>query len=138
MSSTTTTATVERLHVLIAQFGLPEMLVTDNGTNFVSAEFAEFTRRNGIHHLTLAPAHPASNGMAKRAVRTFKEGISRLQNGSVLDRFSRFLFTYRNTPQSTTGTSPAELLQGRRLRSPLDLVKPDLEGRVMKEQLKQA
>lgn len=43
MTSTTSTATVKRLRVLFAQFELPEILVTDNGTNFVSAEFAEFT-----------------------------------------------------------------------------------------------
>ena len=60
-----------------------------------------------------------------------------MQSGSISDRFSCFLFTYRNTPQSTTGTSPGELLQGRRLRSPLGLAKPDLEGRVVNEQLKQ-
>lgn len=137
MTSTTTTATVERLRVLFAQFGLPEMLVTDNGINFASAEFAEFTQRNGIHHVTSAFAHPASNGKAEQVVRTFKAGISRMQSGSILDRLSRFLFTYRNTPQSTTGTSPAEPFQGRRLHSPLDLVKPDLEGRVVNEQLNQ-
>ena len=113
------------------------MLVTDNGINFVGAEFAEFTQRNGIHHVTSDPAHPASNGMAEQVVRTFKDGNSQMQIGSMLDLLSRFLFTYRNTPQSTTGTSPAEPFQGRRLYSPLDLVKPDLEGRVVNEQLKQ-
>ena len=57
--------------------------------------------------------------------------------GSILDRLSWFLFTYRNTPQSTTGTSTAELLMGHRLCSPLNLVHPDLERRVVNEQLKQ-
>ena len=60
-----------------------------------------------------------------------------MQRGSILDRFSWFLFTYRNTPQSTTGTSPFELLMGRRVRSLLDLVKLDFERRVVIEQLKQ-
>ena len=126
MTSTTTTATVEKLRVFFAQFGLPE-LVTDNGTNFVSAEFAEFTRRNGIRHVTSAPAHPSSNGITERAVKTFKEGISRMRSGSILDSLSCFLFAYHNTPHSTTGASPAQLLMGHQLCSPLDLVKPDLE-----------
>ena len=56
-----------------------------------------------------------------------------MKEGS-LDRLSRFLFWYRNTPQQTTGVSPAELLMGRRLRSALDLVHPDLASRVAKAQ----
>ena len=43
MNSTTITATVERLRVLFAQFGILEVLVSDSGTNFVSKEFEEFT-----------------------------------------------------------------------------------------------
>ena len=43
MNSTTTTATVERLRVLFVQFGISEVLVSDNGTNFVSKEFEELT-----------------------------------------------------------------------------------------------
>ena len=103
------------------------MLVSDNGTNFFSQEFAEFTHRNGIKHVTSVPAHPASNGLAERAVKTFKNGLSRMKKGSIIDKLSRFLFSYRNTPHSTTGSTPVELLMGRRLRSTLDLIKPDLE-----------
>ena len=137
MNSTTTIATVEKLRVLFAQFGIPDVLVSDNGTNFVSKEFEEFTRRNGIKHVTSAPAHPASNGLAERAVKTFKEGLSTLKEGTITDRLSRFLFVYRNTPQATTGVTPAELMMGRRLRSALDLVKPDLEDRVVTKQNQQ-
>ena len=68
MNSTTTTATVERLRVLLVQFGIPEVLVANNGTNLVSKEFEEFTQHNEIKHVTSAPAHPASNGLAERAV----------------------------------------------------------------------
>ena len=134
MSSTTTTATVEKLRVMFAQFGIPEVLVSDNGTNFVSKEFEEFMQRNGIKHVTSAPGHPSSNGLAERAVKTFKNGLSRLKDGSITDKLSRFLFAYRNIPQATTGSTPAELMMGRRLRSPLDLVKPDLEKRVSTKQ----
>ena len=69
MNSTTTTSTAEKLRVLLVQFGIPEVLVSDNGTNLVSKEFEEFTQHNGgIKHVTSAPAHPASNGLAERAV----------------------------------------------------------------------
>jgi hypothetical protein len=45
--------------------------------------------------------------------------------------------SYRLTPQSTTGISPAELLLGRRPRSRLDLVKPHLADRVEARQRRQ-
>ena len=134
MTSTTAVAMVERLRSVFAQFGIPDMVVTDNRTNFVSAEFQQFMYRNGVRHVTSAPAHSASNGLAERAVRIFKEGLARMKEGSMMDRLSRFLFWYRNTPQQTTGVSPAELLMGRRLRSALDLVHPDLASRVAKAQ----
>ena len=44
---------------------------------------------------------------------------------------------YRNTPQATTGVTSAELMMGRRLCSALDLVKPDLEDRVVTKQNQQ-
>ena len=119
MNSTTTTVTVEKLRVMFAQFGIPEVVVSDNGTNFVSKELEEFMQRNGVKHITSAPAHPSSNGLVENAVKTFKSGISRLKDGSITDRLSRFLFTYRNTPHTTTGSTPSELMIGRRLRSTL-------------------
>ena len=47
MNSTTTTVTVEKLRVMFTHFGIPEVVVSDNGTNFVSKEFEEFMQRNG-------------------------------------------------------------------------------------------
>ena len=40
--STTSDAVIEELSMLFAQFGIPEMIVTDNGTCFISAEFEAF------------------------------------------------------------------------------------------------
>ena len=44
------------------------------------------------------------------------------------------MFHYRITPHSTTGVPPAELLFGRRIRSHLDQVKPDLTSQVTLKQ----
>lgn len=59
------------------------------------------------------------------------------KSGSVQDKTSRFLFFYCNIPQGTTGILSVELLLGRRPRSHLDLLKPDLNQRVEREQEKQ-
>ena len=57
--------------------------------------------------------------------------------GSLATKVSRVLFNYRITPQSTTGLSPAEMLQGRKLRSTLDLLHPDRRVKVERKQLSQ-
>ena len=117
-------ATIKALRPILANHGLPELIVSDNGTSFTSSEFQEFTKRNGIRHITTAPYHPATNGLAERAVQTLKEGRKKSANGDLETRLAQFLFKYRTTPHSTTGVSPAELLMGRKLRSHLDLVQP--------------
>jgi len=137
LSSTSSTGIIRCLHRIFSTVGLPEVLVTDNGPNFVSKEFDAFLGRNGVKHKTSAPYHPATNGLVERAVQTFKRGIKKMTVGSIQDKISRFLFAYRNTPQCTTGVTPAELLLGRKPRSPLDLIKPDLHKRVEKEQSRQ-
>ena len=93
------------------------MLVTDNGPSFASSKFADFVKANGIQHVKIVPYYPASNGLAKRAVRTFKTCMKQLSNGSLQGRVSSFLFKYRTTPQTTTGVCPAELLMGSKLQT---------------------
>ena len=116
----------------------PEVVVTDNGTCFTSSEFQEFTQRNNIRHVWTAPYHPSSNGLAERAVQTFKLGMKKQSTGSLQTKLSCFLFHYRLTPNTTTGIAPAELLLNRRPRSHLDFMALySLKDRVQQQQLKQ-
>ena len=108
-----------------ANHGLPEILVSDNGPAFVSKEFEEFAKKNGIRHVKSAPYHPSTNGLVERAVQTFKNSMKK-QSGTLQTRLSRFLFKYRTTPHTTTGISPAELRWGTNLRSHLTLLQPDV------------
>lgn len=136
-TKSTSTAVINELRPLFAQFGLPETIVTDNGTCFVSVEFEKFLANNGIKHLKSAPYHPQSNGLAERAVQIVKKGLKKVTSGSPRSRLAKMLYAYRLTPQTTTGLSPAELLLGRRPRSRLDLVKPHTAERVEKRQIAQ-
>ncbi|PIO69335.1 integrase core domain protein [Teladorsagia circumcincta] len=127
MTSTTSIATLRELRRLFAQFGFPQIIVSDNGTQFTSVEFQNFCRSNGIKHVRAPPFHPQSDGQAERFVDTFKRLIGKMKNnGPTVDALHTFLFTYRNTPctASPDGRSPAENFLGRRLRSTLDLLKP--------------
>ena len=62
MPTTTSTKTIETLRSLIARYGLPEQVVSDNGPQFTSDEFKGFCKSNGIRHITSAPYHPSTNG----------------------------------------------------------------------------
>lgn len=136
MNAITSDATIEKLQGSFAVHGLPDTLVTDNGPSFTSECFAQFTAVNGIVHLTSAPFHPASNGLAERTVQTFKNSMRKLTGGSVQNRVNRFLFRYRITPQTTTGQSPSELLMKRKLKCRLSLVRPDTKQRVQQQQIR--
>ena len=137
MQSITSTKTIEKLRIVFATHGLPQKVVTDNGPSFVSSEFKEFMVRNGIKHVTSAPYHPSSNGLAERPVQSFKHGTKRISGDAIQERISKFLFNYRITPHTTTGVPPAQLLMGRKLRSRLDLLYPELADKVETQQLKQ-
>ena len=137
MNTSTSSATIEKLRIVFATHGLPEIVVTNNGSNFVSREFEDFLKQNVICHIRTAPYHPASNGMAERAVQTFKEGMKKMNEGSVKTRVSRFRARYRITPQTSTGVSPAELRLGRKPRSRLDLVYPEIGRKVRQSQASQ-
>ncbi|KAL3988098.1 5-hydroxytryptamine receptor 3 [Sarotherodon galilaeus] len=107
-----------------------------HGTCFTSAEFESFMKQNGIDHVRSAPFHPSSNGLAERAVQTFKEGMKKVKGDTLQTRLSRFLFSYRITPHATTGLSLAELMMSQRLRSVLDLLMPDKENHDTKKRLR--
>ena len=135
-NSCNTQSTVEKLRMTFANHGLPEMVVSDNGPAFVSKEFEEFMKNNGIRHVKSAPYHPSTNGLVERAVQTFKKAMKK-QSGTLQTRLSRFLFKYRTTPHTTTGISPAELRWGTKLRSHLTLLQPDVGKTVRYAQHKQ-
>ena len=136
-ATTSSICVIEELRTIFARFGIPEMIVTDNGSGFVSQECETFLKKNGIKHVTSAPYHPASNGLAERAVQIVKRGLKKVTNGSMNTRLAKVLLTYRMTPQSTTGISPSELLLGRRPRTRLDLLKPHTAERVENRQQQQ-
>ena len=55
VNNATSTVTIDQLRSIFATHGIPEMLVTENGSVFTSEEFEKFTKQNGIHHVKSAP-----------------------------------------------------------------------------------
>ncbi|XP_063380957.1 uncharacterized protein K02A2.6-like [Cydia fagiglandana] len=137
MQRTTGTAVIKVLMEIFARFGLPKEVVSDNGPPFTSQEVDQFMTRSGIKHTYSAPYHPASNGAAEGAVKLCKRALRKATKEKVdLDvALQSFLFNYRNCPHSTTGESPAMMLQKRALRCRLDLLQP---GATVDQRVRQA
>ena len=130
MQTITARRTVTVLRDTFVRFGLPTQLVTDNGPQFASDEFALFMKANGIRHIRTAPYHPSSNGLAERAVGTIKNALrSCAAGGGGRDlALARALLAYRVTPHAVTGRAPAEMIFGRNLRTRLNALIPNADA----------
>uniref|UniRef100_A0A5S6R5P2 Integrase catalytic domain-containing protein n=1 Tax=Trichuris muris TaxID=70415 RepID=A0A5S6R5P2_TRIMR len=123
--TTSAAAAIDKLAMLFAANGLPDVVVSDNGAAFTAAEFKTFMNANTIRHVTVAPYHPASNGQAERMVQPMKQALRRVIHGSWSIRLARFLFNQHVNTHTSMGDSPAEMLMSRRPRSSLDNLHPD-------------
>ena len=111
LRSTTSSSIIAALKAVFGRHGIPEVVVSDNGPQYSSAEFAEFARAYGFTHTTSSPHYPQSNGLAERMVKTVKGLFQASPDQTVA------LLSYRTTPLPWCGFSPAELCMGRHLRS---------------------
>lgn len=137
MKTTCAASVIKVLRAIFARFGLPVEIVSDQGPPFTSLEYSNFLKNNGIKQ-TLTPAyHPSSNGAAENAVKLCKRAIKKAfrDNVDIDAAIQTFLLTYRNTIHSTTGETPAMILQKRSLRTRLDLLRG---GRAIEERVRTA
>jgi transposase InsO family protein len=123
---TTSAATIKELRKIFACWGLCRTMVSDNGPQLVSSEMTEFLESNGIHHIPVPKYHPASNGLAENAVRTFKVSMEKAGRVSkdIHLNLARWLMHQRNTPHTTTNQTPAVMMLGRPTRTLLSLLDP--------------
>nr|VZI26931.1 unnamed protein product [Spirometra erinaceieuropaei] len=127
MNPTTASAAVASLRRIFSQHGLPEVLISDSGSQFTSSTFEGFCRQYNIQHLRSPPYHPQSNGQVERFVDTFKRALLKARGEGITDKIVQvFLFYYRTTPNpaSPGGDSPAEALMGQKLRTTFHALVP--------------
>ena len=72
MHSSTSKATIQHLKTLFAQFGIPDIIATDNRSCFVSSEYEDFLTTNGIIYWKSSPYHPSCNVLVEKAVQIVK------------------------------------------------------------------
>ena len=131
LQSTTSSAVSRALRALSARYGIPNVLVTDNGPQFAAAEFATFASKWGFQHVTSSPRYPQSNGKAENAVKTVKRLFSKCSETGQSEFLA--LLDWRNTPMEGLGSSPAQRFLRRRCRTQLPmtetLLKPAYDTR---------
>ena len=101
---------------MFSRVGIPQEILPDLGTQFVSEVMKKVSRLLSIKQLTLTPYHPICNGLVERFNRTMKQMLKRLctEEPRDWDRYINvWLFAYREMPQESTGFLPFELLFGR-------------------------
>ncbi|XP_055998895.1 uncharacterized protein K02A2.6-like [Ostrea edulis] len=98
---------------MYSKYGIPDELVSDNGTQYTSKEFKDFTKEYGFTHTTSSPLYPKSNGQAERMVQTVKRILKKNKDPYIA------LMDYRNTEIQGLGKSPAQMFLGRRLKTKL-------------------
>ena len=126
-NNTTAANLIQALEQVFDSVGPPEAIVSDNGPPFTSFRMSQFYEKYSITHITTPPYHPASNGLAERFVRSFKDSMIKQQHSGCLDKVTalrRTLRSYRWTPHTSTGSSPANLLFRHSIRTEFDIMKP--------------
>jgi hypothetical protein len=121
-----TTTVAEALWSIWTRVGVPERILTDRGSQFTSEQMREVNRLLSIHGHTTTPYHAQCNGAVERFNGTLKTMIRRLCSDQPRewDRFlSTLLFAYREVPYASSGFSPFELLYGRTVRGPLQILR---------------
>ena len=122
---------VEELIGFFTKFGMPKVIQSDCGSNFVSKYFQEKMTELGIKHVTSSPYHPESQGIVERFHQTLKSMLKKfcLENETEWDKEIPYvLFAFRSVPGEAVNYSPFQLIFGHSVRGPLDVVREHWEG----------
>lgn len=119
LSTATSCDVINHLKSIFAQHSIPELLTSDNGTQYSAELFSKLAKKYGFMHLTSSPYHPQGNGAAERGVRTVKTLLSKSE-----DLYSALL-AYRKSPLENR-YNPAELLIGKKFRTTVPIISKQL------------
>lgn len=100
---------------IVCRHGIPESILTDQGSNLISGMFAEVSKLLKIKRLKTTPYHPQTNGALERSHRTLAEYLRSYvtKDTQAWDTWIPYaMFVYNTTPHSSTNYTPHELLYG--------------------------
>ena len=91
---------------LVTRFGLPKVIITDNGPQFAGARFREFCADHGIQLRFSSVAHPQTNGLVEVTNRSILDGLRRrvsAARSAWVDELPSILWSLWTTPKTATG-----------------------------------
>lgn len=136
-----TKTVAEALLEIFSRLGIPQEILSDQGAQFVSNLMKEVCRLLQIKGITTTPYHPMCNGMVERFNATLKKTLIRLSEDQPRD-WDRYLpaalFAYREVPSESTGFSPFDLMYGRSVRGPTEVLYELWTGHKQPEETKQS
>ncbi len=108
----TAASTAKSLLSIIAILGTPLVILSDQGTNFLSTTVSHLYNKFGIQRMKTAPYRPQSNGKLERFHGTLKVMLSKCISNKLdwPDAIDLVLYFCRNMPQSRHGFTPQEIL----------------------------
>ena len=114
---------------IITRFGVPHMLVSDNGFQFDSKTFRSYYGELGIMNRYANLAYPQGNGQADAVNKVLVNGLKkRLDDakGKWVEELPHVLWTYRITPRRSTRETPFLMTYGAEAVIPLETGFPTL------------
>ena len=126
LKDTTAKQVIKKMKVIFSRHGLPQILMTDNRSQFGCREFQKFSKDYEFEHITSSPRFPQSNGFAEKHVQIIKRILKKTEKNN--EDLCLALLAYRSSPLEN-GLSPAEMIFSRRIRSRL----PDMREQKFKK-----
>ena len=122
VKSTSATTVIRKLDKVFSEFGVADVVKSNNSSPFNSKEFASFADDLGFKHGKVTPKWARANGEVERFVHTIKKvKTAKLEHKNPKQELNRLL---RNcaTPHSTMRVAPATALFGRPMKTKLPKV----------------
>ena len=116
----------EELVNIFSRIGIPQEILSDRGSQFVSDLMREISRLLSVRQLQTTPYHAQCNGLVERWNGTLRRMIQKMaaEKPSDWDRYiPALLFSYREVAQASLGFSPFELVYGRSVRGPMSVLR---------------
>ncbi|GJT63149.1 reverse transcriptase domain-containing protein [Tanacetum coccineum] len=130
---------------IVYRYGLPKIIITDNGTNFIHDPFRSWCKKLNITQINTTVTHPQANGLVERANRSLMEGIKtrlgRERKGWV-EELPNVLWAHRTSLKTSNRETPYNLTFGseaegngneEEMRLNLDLLTERREASVIRE-----